>query len=110
MGLELRSYQQDGLEKLREGFAAGHRAQMLYLGTGGGKTEMAIALLEATKKKLNRSAMILDRIVLCNQTSERLDKYNIDHGVLRSSWQQTRSMQKSRSTNCESRSGCWRLN
>ena len=82
MGLELRSYQQDGLEKLREGFAAGHRAQMLYLGTGGGKTEMAIALLEATKKKLNRSAMILDRIVLCNQTSERLDKYNIDHGVL----------------------------
>ena len=84
MGLELRSYQQDGLEKLLEGFAAGHRAQMLYLGTVGGKTEIAIALLEATKKKLNRAAMILDRIVLCNQTSERLDKYNIDHGVLMS--------------------------
>ena len=26
--------------------------------------------------------MILDRIVLCNQTSKRLDKYGIDHGVL----------------------------
>lgn len=28
--------------------------------------------------------MILDRIVLCNQTSQRLEKYQIDHGVLQS--------------------------
>jgi superfamily II DNA or RNA helicase len=28
--------------------------------------------------------MVLDRIVLVNQTSERLDKYQIDHGVLQS--------------------------
>jgi superfamily II DNA or RNA helicase len=80
--LVLRDYQLEALEKLREGFAAGHKAQILYLGTGGGKTEIAIALLEATKKKMNRSAMILDRIVLCNQTSERLDKYKIDHGMM----------------------------
>lgn len=82
--LELREYQNATLEALRQGFAQGHRAQILYAPTGAGKTEMAIALLDATKKKSNRAAMILDRIVLCNQTSIRLDKYKIAHGVMQS--------------------------
>jgi superfamily II DNA or RNA helicase len=84
MGLELRPYQASTLEALRKGFAAGARRQILYAPTGAGKTEMAIALLEATKKKGNKGAMIVDRIILCDQTSLRLDKYDIDHGVLQS--------------------------
>lgn len=84
MGLELRPYQANTLEALRKGFAAGMRRQILYAPTGAGKTEMAIALLEATKKKGNKGAMIVDRIILCDQTSLRLDKYDIDHGVLQS--------------------------
>lgn len=82
--IELRDYQVAILDKLRAGFAEGHRVQMLYCPTGGGKTEMGISLMKAASDKYNRSAMVLDRIVLCNQTSERLDKYNIDHGVLQS--------------------------
>jgi len=82
--LELREAQLNALEMLRQGFAAGHKAQILVGPTGFGKTEIAIALLEATKKKGNRAAMILDRIVLCDQTSKRLDKYKIDHGVMQS--------------------------
>ena len=82
MSLQLRQYQEDAIQKLREGFARGHRSQLLYLGTGGGKTEIAIAMLEAAKKKGSKAAMILDRIVLCDQTSRRLDKYSVDHGVL----------------------------
>ena len=82
MTLQLRSYQEEAIQKLRDGFANGHRSQLLYLGTGGGKTEIAIAMLEAARKKGSRAAMILDRIVLCDQTSKRLDKYAVDHGVL----------------------------
>lgn len=82
--LELYPYQSAILDKLRDGFMAGHRSQMVYCSTGGGKTEMAISLMEAAAQKYNRSAMILDRVILCNQTSERLDKYGIDHGVLQS--------------------------
>lgn len=82
--LELRDYQNATLDKLRQGFAAGHRSQVLYAPTGAGKTEMAIALLNATRMKGNRAAMVLDRIVLCEQTSQRLDRYEIDHGVLQS--------------------------
>lgn len=82
--LSLRNYQDGALHKLREGFAMGYKSQILYLPTGGGKTECAIALLEATKKKGNRAAMILDRIILCDQTSQRLERYKIEHGVLQS--------------------------
>lgn len=78
----LRPYQETIRDKLRAGFAAGHRAQILYLPTGGGKTEVAISLLKAAADKGTRAAMILDRIVLCNQTSERLDKWSLDHGVM----------------------------
>ena len=80
--LELRDYQQNALDLLRQGFANGHRTQILVAPTGAGKTEIAIALLEAAKKKGSRAAMILDRIVLCDQTSKRLEKYGIDHGVM----------------------------
>jgi DNA repair protein RadD len=79
--LQLRPYQEFSMDGLREGFV-NHRAQMLYLPTGGGKTEIAIGMLAATAEKGNRAAMVLDRRVLCEQTSARLEKYNIDHGVL----------------------------
>jgi DNA repair protein RadD len=82
--LELFDYQEAILGKLRDGFIAGHRSQMLVAPTGAGKTEMALELLEAAANKGNRAAMVLDRVVLCNQTSQRLDKYGIDHGVLQS--------------------------
>jgi len=75
-------YQKEGIDKLREGIKAGHRSQLLYAPTGAGKTEMAIALMEYSRRNGSRAAMILDRIVLCNQTSTRLDTYGIGHGVL----------------------------
>jgi len=79
--LELREHQQGVIDALRNGFKEGHRAQLLYAPTGFGKTEVAIYLMEATRQKENRSAMILDRIVLVDQTSQRLEKYDIYHGV-----------------------------
>lgn len=82
--LKLRDYQEKAIDMLRDGFAKGHRVQMLYLPCGGGKTEAAISMMQAAKKKGNRAAMILDRIILCDQTSQRLEKYGIDHGVLQS--------------------------
>jgi len=82
--LQLRDYQLDTIKKLRDGFKNGRRTQILVSPTGSGKTEMAIALLEATKTKGNKAAMLLDRIVLCDQTSQRLQKYDIDHGVMQS--------------------------
>ena len=80
--LSLRDYQERGIESLRQGFIAGHRSQLLCIPTGGGKTECAIALMHATARNYKRASMILDRVVLCDQTSKRLDRYSIPHGVM----------------------------
>jgi len=45
-------------------------------------TEMAIAIMAEYAKQHRKVSMILDRIVLVEQTSLRLGKYNIPHGVL----------------------------
>lgn len=82
--LQLRPLQEKTLDALRMAFLDGHRSVMLYGPTGFGKTELAIALMAATASKGNKAAMVLDRIVLCDQTSKRLDRYAIDHGVLQS--------------------------
>jgi superfamily II DNA or RNA helicase len=79
--LVLRDYQELSMSGLRDGFT-GHRSQILYLPCGGGKTECAISIMEATAKKGNRVAMVMDRRILCDQTSLRLDGYGIDHGVV----------------------------
>lgn len=78
----LRDYQQNAIQGLREGIAAGHKAQMLYAPTGAGKTEIAIALMDFARRRGRKAAMILDRIVLCDQTSKRLESYGIPHGVM----------------------------
>lgn len=82
--MKLRDYQESSRALLREGFRHGHRAQILYLPTGGGKTEIGIALMDAAARKFKHAAMVMDRIVLCDQTSQRLMKYGIEHGVLQS--------------------------
>lgn len=79
--LELREHQVQVVDSLREGFKRGHRSQLLYAPTGFGKTEVAIHLMKATSDNLKKTSMVLDRIVLVDQTSIRLSKYGIDHGV-----------------------------
>jgi superfamily II DNA or RNA helicase len=82
--LQLRPHQSEVVEKLRDGFKEGHRCQLLYAPTGFGKTEVAMAIMKAVAEKFKKCAMVLDRIVLVDQTSRRLDKYGIPHGVMQS--------------------------
>lgn len=84
MELHLREHQMKVIDALRDGFKEGHRSQLLYAPTGFGKTEVAIYLMKATAEKYKRAAIVLDRIVLCDQTSMRLTKYGINHGVFQS--------------------------
>lgn len=86
--IELRPHQADVVEKLGQGFAQ-HRCQLLYAPTGFGKTEVAMHIMVQEAKKGVKVAMVLDRIVLVNQTSARLSKYKINHGVMQQDhWRQ----------------------
>lgn len=82
--LVLREHQQEVIDKLREGFQQGHKRQLLYAATGFGKSEVAAYIMQETAKNYKRAAMIVDRIVLAEQTSLRLAKYSIPHGVMQS--------------------------
>jgi superfamily II DNA or RNA helicase len=82
--LELRSHQQEVVDKIEQGFADGHRCQLLYAPTGFGKTEVAMHIMVELVKNYKKAAMVLDRIVLVNQTSTRLSRYDISHGVMMS--------------------------
>jgi superfamily II DNA or RNA helicase len=84
MELNLREHQLAVVDALRNGFKSGHRTQLLYAPTGFGKTEVAIYLMKAALEKGTRAAILLDRIVLVEQTSMRLSKYGLDHGVFQS--------------------------
>ena len=80
--LSLRPHQSEVVEKINQGFADGHRCQLLYAPTGFGKTEVAMAIMKEVSRNYKKTAMILDRIVLVDQTSTRLSRYKIDHGVM----------------------------
>jgi superfamily II DNA or RNA helicase len=80
--LTLRPHQAEVVEKLVQGFKNGHRSQLLYAPTGFGKTEVAMAIMVEQAKEYKKVAMVLDRIVLVNQTSSRLNNYKINHGVM----------------------------
>lgn len=94
MELSLREHQMRVIEELREGFRQGHRSQLLYAPTGFGKTEVAIYLMKATAENYKRAAILLDRLVLVDQTSLRLSKYGLDHGVYQSGHWRYRPMER----------------
>jgi len=84
MDLVLRDHQMQVIDSLREGFKKGIRSQLLYAPTGFGKTEVAIYLMKATAANNKRASIVLDRLVLVDQTSDRLSKYGLGHGVYQS--------------------------
>ena len=92
--LQLRPHQQEVVDKLAQGFASGHRCQLLYAPTGFGKTEVAMAIMKAASSSYKKTAMVLDRIVLVNQTSTRLARYKINHGVMQGDHWRYRPMER----------------
>jgi DNA repair protein RadD len=86
----LRDYQVEAVQQLRAGILDGHRKQVLMSPTGSGKTEIACYMLAQAAEKRSRALFIVDRVVLVDQTSERLDRYGIGHGVLQAGHWRTR--------------------
>jgi superfamily II DNA or RNA helicase len=80
--INLRPYQDDAVERLRDGIRNKLRRQVLVAPTGAGKTEMAMKIVQEAEAKGSRAWFIVDRVALVDQTSERFSYYGIDHGVI----------------------------
>lgn len=85
MALELRPEQQQVVDDIALAFRAGFKRVMVSAACGFGKTELATAILLAAKRNGKRGGFLADRISLCTQTSERFDKYGLDHGMMQAS-------------------------
>jgi len=82
MTLQLRPYQSTAIDGLRAAMRAGKKRVILYSPTGSGKTEMAIALIKAAESKGKRVMFVANRIQLVGQSSRRLAKAGLTHGVI----------------------------
>lgn len=70
-------------QKLRAGFASGHRKQLLVAPTGAGKTFCALRIVRETLLKGHRAVFVCDRTALINQTSTVADSYGLtEHGII----------------------------
>lgn len=75
MKLQLREYQAHAVEAVRGKWAAGHRKVLLVLPTGGGKTEVAISIIEAEASAATRVMVIVERKTLAVQWIERFKRH-----------------------------------
>lgn len=83
MSLTLRPYQSHLVERVRQCWANGQRRVLGVLPTGGGKTESAIALIEAEATPTTRVLVIVERKTLAVQWVERLRRHgHLGVGIL----------------------------
>ena len=80
--LELRPYQGDSIESLRQGFREKHVRQVLAAATGAGKSVIMLSMIQSSIDKGSRVMFMCERRILVEQFSAHLDRAGIDHGIL----------------------------
>lgn len=81
--MKLRSYQKRLVEEIRAAWDSGTPRVLAVLPTGGGKTEVAIAIIQADATPRSRVLILVERKVLCHQWRERLRRHGVTHvGIL----------------------------
>lgn len=78
---ELRPYQVEALDGLR-GVLRGHRAALLVMPTGAGKTRSAAEMVDLAYKKGTPTLWLADRKELVEQASDAFTDLGIPHGLI----------------------------
>ena len=79
---ELYGFQEEAIEKLRDGIHRKVTGQVLSIPTGGGKTEIAKHMIASVLARHRKALFIVDRLELLDQTSRRFHEAGIDHGII----------------------------
>lgn len=80
--MQLRSYQEQAIQNLRAAYAAGHRASLLCLPTGGGKTVILATIAAQAAAKGRRVLILVHRRELIHQTASKLQWVGLEHGII----------------------------
>lgn len=90
MGSELRDYQATAVTEIRSAVALGDRRLMVQMPTGAGKTKLAGALIEGSRRKQKRLVFTVPAISLIDQTVEAFYADDIrDIGVIQADHEKT---------------------
>jgi len=68
-----------------------HKKQIIYLGTGGGKTLIAMSIIHDIINNGKTVCFVCDRTALIDQTSSVADKLGIPHGIMQAQHYRTNS-------------------
>jgi superfamily II DNA or RNA helicase len=82
----LRPYQERVLTECREAYRAGHRAVLLVMPTGAGKTVTASTVVHGAAQKRNATWWLAHRRELVGQASQTFYGQGIPHGVVQSGY------------------------
>lgn len=82
MNITLRDYQNQAVDNVRAALRRGSRAPLLVLPTGGGKTIVFCYIAERASLRGKRVLILVHRQELLRQTSEKLDMFGVDHGLI----------------------------
>jgi DNA repair protein RadD len=79
--VKLRDYQQDIINRTRASLA-NHRASLVVMATGGGKTALTVSMMASAAARGNSSIFCVHRDTLLSQTSRALWQQHVQHGVI----------------------------
>lgn len=79
--LILRDYQEDLANAVRAAFAAGFKAPLVVLSTGGGKTTIFSYVTQGATRKGRRVWLLAHRAELCRQISLTLARFGVEHRI-----------------------------
>lgn len=77
--MELRPYQADLIERVRQSFIEGKRAPLMVAPTGSGKTVMFSAFAAAARLRNKRILILAHRAELLDQISRTLHQFHVGH-------------------------------
>lgn len=80
--MQLRPYQVDAIEAARAQLRAGKKRVLVTMPTGGGKTVVAAAIIEAAVKKAKRVLFLAHRRELIEQTADKLVRFGVTPGLI----------------------------
>tara|TARA_B100000035_G_C21036428_1_gene571207 strand:+ start:2663 stop:4069 length:1407 start_codon:yes stop_codon:yes gene_type:complete len=82
VGVTLRSYQQEAVDRIRHAFASGFRRVLFTLPTGGGKTVIFSDIAQRAAARGKSICVLVHRQELVDQASRSLTDLGIDHGII----------------------------
>ncbi len=80
--IELRPYQEEAISAARECFKRGAKRLLLTCPTGGGKTVVASSIIRSAEQLGSRVVFLAHRRELLQQTSEKLARFGVHHGLV----------------------------